>query len=115
MVTQLAASASLETSPSSALTGLGVSATAAEAAAYARYKLDGGPAPWTRLSYLSIGVSAREDILPELPALLREADLQASAHLLEVNLVRPIAGQREAMAALYGKIEQLAPTCVEED
>src|SRR5882757_10919494 len=97
------------------LAGLGISVSPSEALVQCKRKREQSPQPWASLDYLSIGVSSRDTVPGELGAALREAKLGAAIHLLEVNLVRPLAGQRDAVATLARKIEALEPVCVEED
>ena len=97
------------------LSGLGLSVAVHEAVAHCRKKVEARPQPWGALDYLSIGVSARDAIAPELPAALRAAGLAPAVHLLEVNLVRPIAEQRATIDKLLRLIDRLEPACVEED
>jgi uncharacterized protein (UPF0276 family) len=97
------------------LSGLGLSAAPREAVAQCKRKCDASPRAWGRLDYLSVGVSSRDDIPGDLVAAMREAQLATAVHLLELNLVRPLAAQQVAVDALLRKVEALEPVCVEED
>jgi uncharacterized protein (UPF0276 family) len=60
-------------------------------------------------------VSSR-DVMPRgLPTLLREARLGAIVHLLELNLVRPLREQADAVQRLLALVAEIEPMSVEED
>jgi uncharacterized protein (UPF0276 family) len=96
------------------LAGIGLSTTLDAAVKMCRWRLE-GRATWSRLDYLQIGVYSREEVPAELPELLRAAGLVAVVHLLELNLMRPLAPQSALLERLLPRIDRLAPVCVEED
>ncbi|MEO8698781.1 MAG: DUF692 family multinuclear iron-containing protein [Kofleriaceae bacterium] len=97
------------------LSGLGLSVAVHETIAHCQKKLEGRPQPWAHLDYLGIGVTSHDVITPELVTRMRDAKLAPAVHLLEVNLVRPLAQQRAVVDTLLRLVEQLEPACVEED
>lgn len=97
------------------LSGVGLSVAPAEVVRHCGYKIDGLPAPWRQLEYLSIGVASHDPVPESAVAALREAKLSVAVHLLELNLVRPLRTQRDLVVTLLRAAEALEPLCIEED
>jgi uncharacterized protein (UPF0276 family) len=97
------------------LAGLGVNCTPNETLLQCQRKVDGTPAAWRGIDYLSIGVSSTDTLPPEMARKLREAKLQAAVHFLELNVVRPLELQREVIERLVPLIAAIEPVSIEQD
>src|SRR5688572_1372351 len=93
--------------------GMGISGSVSEAVAIARTQLANPDPVFSALGFLSIGVSGLQAVPPELPGLLKQANLRATAHLEDVNLVGEL-DERRLEAAVEG-CKILQPAWVQED
>lgn len=101
--------------PQTTFEGVGVSATYEAAAKLSRWRADAAQPAWGRLGYLQLGVYSHEEVPPDLPHVLSQANLPTVVHLLELNLVRPLDPQQELLERLLARIEAIGPCYVEED
>ena len=97
------------------LAGLGVNCSPKEAQLQCERKIEGKPHAWTQIDYLSMGVSSTDVVPPNLVAKLRDARLQVAVHFLELNVVRPLELQREALDRLVPLVRAIEPVSIEQD
>jgi uncharacterized protein (UPF0276 family) len=97
------------------LSGLGINCTPREVVLQCQRKIEGKPQAWTVVDYLSMGVSSKDVLPPDMVPMLRAAGLQVAVHFLELNVVRPLQAQREAIDELARLVEVVEPVAIEQD